>query len=331
MTQSGRSEKEPEANLSPAEELQDRPRSGWRKFFGLSIALAIMGFLAMQVVNNWAGVRDYPWSFRPGYLLLSMVCVQCAYFVIARSWRTLLRAVDIRPSYSRAYWIFYISNLGRYIPGKIWQISAAAMIGNSIGLSGSMLAASMVINMLYFVTIGTLIVLASGPFPQPFDSSAYRILAWFFAGTLAVVSLWPRPLIQVVDRLFSRLQLQPDKWRLTLQQQTAVIIQTALAWILMSTGFALFVLSVTSTGDTAWWVLARSYVAAYVLGYVMLLAPGGIGVREGFLTLLLTPIVGVGPAAGLALLSRLWSIGTELIALIPAAIWARKDNWRWPG
>ncbi len=40
-----------------------------------------------------------------------------------------------------------------------------------------------------------------------------------------------------------------------------------------------------------------AYPAAYVLGYVAIFAPAGIGIREGFLIAFLDPILGAGAAA----------------------------------
>jgi hypothetical protein len=56
------------------------------------------------------------------------------------------------------------------------------------------------------------------------------------------------------------------------------------------------------------------FPAAYLLGYLALFAPAGVGVREGFLIAFLHPILGpVG--AFLAVAARLW---TTLVELVPA-------------
>ncbi len=84
----------------------------------------------------------------------------------------------------------------------------------------------------------------------------------------------------------------------------------------------------------AFWILARglglqvtvlptasAFAAAYVLGYVMIFAPAGLGVREGFLVALMAPHVGAGPAGALAIVARLW---TTVIEVVPAAaFWTR--------
>jgi uncharacterized membrane protein YbhN (UPF0104 family) len=53
------------------------------------------------------------------------------------------------------------------------------------------------------------------------------------------------------------------------------------------------------------------FAAAYVLGYVALIAPGGIGVREMVLSTLLAPVMGAGPSVVLTLASRILVTITE--------------------
>ena len=61
---------------------------------------------------------------------------------------------------------------------------------------------------------------------------------------------------------------------------------------------------------------ASAFAAAYVLGYVAVFAPAGIGVREGFLVALMAPQLGAGPAGAVAVIARLW---TTVIEVVPAA------------
>jgi len=304
---------------------RSRAHQTWR-VFGLVIALLIVFLVVRQLVRGWDGVGAYPWRFRPLLALASLAAIQTAYFTLGRSWRSVLRAVEIRLTYRRAYWLFYISNLGRYIPGKIWQIGAAAWLGGRLGLPGHEVAASMVVHMLYFLPVGAVIALAAGPFPPPYDTTAIQILAWSATVAAGAVALWPYRVMYLLSRSVRRVKIDPDRWRFQLSRRLGIIAQTAFAWVCMSGSFALFVMSVTPVDASHLPELARIYIASHILGYVALLAPGGLGVREGVLAILLTPLVGAGPAAGLALLSRLWSTVSELIALAPASVWAYRDR-----
>jgi uncharacterized membrane protein YbhN (UPF0104 family) len=293
---------------------------------GIVVVLAILILIVRQLLRGWPAVRAYPWRWNWPNLLLSLAVMQLAYLTMARTWRSVLRAIDVRLPFRTAYWLFYISNLGRYLPGKFWQIGAAALLGRRLGLSGVDMAASMIVHLLYFLPVGTALALLLGGFPPPYDSDAIRITAWTLAGLCAAAAVWPHILLRAAGPLTRKLDIDPERWRLALSRRLSIAVQTCFAWVCLAGGFALFVMSVTPLGPEHVLDLARIYIIAHVIGYIALVAPGGIGVREGAITVLMRPLIGAGPAAGLALLSRLWVTVTELIAVTPALIWARQSE-----
>jgi hypothetical protein len=67
--------------------------------------------------------------------------------------------------------------------------------------------------------------------------------------------------------------------------------------------------------------VASAFAAAYLLGYAMIFAPAGLGPREGFLILFLTPHLGATSSGVIAVASRVWITSVELV---PAGIfWMR--------
>jgi len=237
-----------------------------------------------------------------------------------------LRAITVRLHFTTAYWIFLISNLGRYLPGKLWQIGAAALFGQRLGFSGKDMAASMVVYQLYLIPAGAILVLAGGGLPPPYDTGILQWTAWILVAALAFAAVWPHVILKILRPLARLAGIEPDRWRIELVRRLAVAVQCLFAWICLSIAFGLFVMAVTPTSADFLVPLARAFIASYLIGYLALLAPGGLGVREGAIAFLLTPMVGPGPAAGLALLSRLWITVTELIALVPAIRWGRRDG-----
>jgi hypothetical protein len=67
------------------------------------------------------------------------------------------------------------------------------------------------------------------------------------------------------------------------------------------------------------------FTASYLAGFLALLAPGGLGVREGVFILMLQGSLGIGIATGLAVASRLLLTVTELGAAIPFLVFPRRS------
>jgi hypothetical protein len=82
---------------------------------------------------------------------------------------------------------------------------------------------------------------------------------------------------------------------------------------------AFFFVFTRALAEPAWSELPRysgAYALAYVAGLIAFFAPGGIGVRESGLGLLLgTVAAGELPAHLLAVAARLWTIAGEIVVL----------------
>jgi hypothetical protein len=65
---------------------------------------------------------------------------------------------------------------------------------------------------------------------------------------------------------------------------------------------------------------AAPFAAAYLLGYLAIFAPAGLGVRDGFLIAFLRPEVG-GAAVGIALFTRVWMTLAEILPAGGIALW----------
>jgi hypothetical protein len=93
----------------------------------------------------------------------------------------------------------------------------------------------------------------------------------------------------------------------------AVVTVNALGWL--GTGAAVYLLAAAMTGEQPSFIwLVGSYTAAYLVGFAAPLAPGGLGVREGMLVVLLGPTYGTGVALAISLAIRLANVAGELLA-----------------
>jgi hypothetical protein len=64
-------------------------------------------------------------------------------------------------------------------------------------------------------------------------------------------------------------------------------------------------------------VAIAAYTMSYLAGFLAAFAPGGIGVRESIIILLLKGSLGLGPAAALAVASRFFITVVELGFVLP--------------
>jgi hypothetical protein len=248
-------------------------------------------------------------------LLLSCVMLLIGYVASAAIWARVV--VDLGgaqldlPTSSR---IYFVANLGRYLPGKLWQIAGLAVLAARHGVPPALSTGAAVLGQA--VALGGA-ALVGGP---SFVAWAQTASAWGVAvlGVLAlalVIALVP-PLQAAAMKLWFRLARAPaPALRPGVGTTLRWLALYAINWLIYAGAFLLLVKGMGLVGDPL--ALASAFAAAYVLGYAAFFAPAGIGVREGFLVFFLSPHVGPPAAGAVSVVSRLW---TTVVELAPAAL-----------
>jgi uncharacterized membrane protein YbhN (UPF0104 family) len=253
-------------------------------------------------------------------LLLAASCLAllAGYFMSAALWGRIV--VDLggpRLPAFQAVQLFMVANLGRYLPGKVWQIAGLAVLARGRGVPAATATGAAVLGQgvsLVAATLVGLVALATGP---------EQVRTWGMAGAAALgagvlVGLTP-PVFRRVVALWFRLARQDPPEVLGPGHAVTWLVLFVANWALYAFSFWVLAASFGHTGDVL--PVASAFAAAYVLGYLMIFAPAGVGVREASLVAFLTPLMGPGAAGVLALVARVW---TTVVELVPAGIfWMR--------
>lgn len=277
-------------------------------------AVGAVGFAVVELSRQWHGGGETLARLQPewGLVLGSAALVVAAYVILIFTWRMLLRAWKAELSFGDAARIWFISNLARYIPGAGWQIAALAGLARRRGVSPVAATASSLVVSLANVSAGFAVVLATGASVFRLSNSAGpRIAAIILVVVVAGLVSLPYAL-PALARLATH--VTGRKLELPAISHRALwlaVAGTATAWVLYGIAFAtlahaLFPRAVPlTTGALPSFIAA--YTSSYLVGYLTLVAPGGVGVRESMLIITL-PALGLastGEAAAIAIGSRL--------------------------
>ena len=294
----------------------------WKKAavrVGQVLVLFVLGYYLIyhNLLLNWHQLSELDWQLRPLPFVLSMLGISAIFLVNTQIWRMVVLAmggVNIRPW--RAAYVWFISNLGRYLPGKVWQIAGMAVMARAEGLSAMDAAASSVLNHVLVLLAGGVVGLAL--FPASLAGRFEYLLQWtWLAAPLLLVFLHPGLLNRLLD-LAARLAGKPPMTRkLRFRDLLVWFVLNALVWLGYGLCFHWFILSVIPSAGLAWADSAGIYAVGYIIGFLVLIAPGGIGVREFMFTGLLTASLGSVAATVVALVSRIW---LTLAELVPVAV-----------
>lgn len=265
------------------------------------------------------------WSPSPGLLLLASTLLLGVYLGHALLWRRIVSDLGVgRPRLSATVRVFFLANLGRYLPGRIWQIAGMAYLGRQAGLTAMGATAAAALGQLTFLITGaaflTLLLPGwAGPLPVIVASALLASLAgavlWLRVSPRARrLRAWTRARLgrPAADALGLVGRIRPRK-------ALAWVLAYGATWALLGVAFVLFVTAFVPEAAGEARHLAGALAASYLTGYIAIFAPGGIGVREAVMTVLLDQVVPTSAALLIAVASRIWFTAVELlpVAAIP--------------
>lgn len=294
---------------------------------GFAVAYAVW----RSVAGNWERLTTsgVALAFRPLPALAAALVVLATYALLIESWRRVLAGWSQRMPYAVATRIWTVSNLGRYLPGKVWAVAGMAALAQRAGVAPWAAAGSAII--LQALAVGTAAALVAATVPGA--ASATSLALAFGAAAATVVALGSPAVTRALFRLSGRLPVEGTP-PLGARPIVAGALATLGAWVAYGVALKLWAAATLADGaaglDLA--TAAGAFTASYVVGLLALFAPGGLVVREGLLFTLLQGHVGPGDALALAVGSRLLLTVTEIAAALVGLTWpaGRTDAQR-PG
>lgn len=308
-------------------------RAGALVFTGVAIAFAgfVLWSQAGDLTLRWAELKSAGWHLRPGWLALALALWTANLFLTGRVWVVMVRGLGSDLAYVEGMRIWIVTNLGRYVPGKIWQLSGLAVYMKHRSQSGAVaLAAALILQVLILATgAGFGLAVVGG-----WLARGHLLLSILAVGlSISGLAVMLRP--DVIRRLAAWITVrvgesQPPEARMNRGVMLRASAILGLTWAIY--GFGLWCLwrGVGNVGGPDPILWTGVFAAAYVVGYLALFAPGGIIVREGVLVALLIEVAAVsGPtAAGIAIMARLLAVASELMAV--AVAWGIPGGRRQP-
>jgi hypothetical protein len=235
-------------------------------------------------------------------------------------WAALFRSAGGRTGWREAIAAWLGSNLGRYLPGKFWQLASLAAYVRARGDSGARaLTVSLALQAVVLAAGAAVAVIFLGG--QAFGAAS----PWTIAIAVAAIALALNPAVLRRSIVWAGYLLREEPTPEVSGLGYGVLLRAAacafVLWGLYGVGFWALCKGLVGGSPVSVSIAAAVFAAGYIVGYVVLLAPGGIVVREGAIAGLLGAVAGVplGPATAIALAARLWTTVAELLAFALAA------------
>ncbi|WP_261558514.1 lysylphosphatidylglycerol synthase transmembrane domain-containing protein [Frankia tisae] len=301
------------ASAEPADASARRSGRGPRWWLVRGALLVALGLMVLALASQWNDVRD---SFRlltVGSVVASGVATILAVGTTVLSWRALLAGLGAELPLRAAVRIFFVGQIGKYIPGSVWPVLAQMELSRDYGISRPKAASASLVVLALAVPSGGLAAAITLPFVSADALASY----WWALAAVPVfaVLLYPSVLSRLLALAFRLLRRAPLDEPLTLRPIAvgAGWLLVSFCWYGLATWLLVRDLDPEVGGGRLMLLSVGAYALAWTAGFLVLVVPAGAGVREAVLVLALAPAVAGGPATLVALVARLLATVADLV------------------
>jgi len=287
------------------------------KLLRIVITLVIIWFVFDQLKLSLNAFSDLSLqSLRPsiGLLAISSFLLFCGFVLSSLIWREIvIDTSTLQLTFVDSIAIYFSANICRYVPGKIWQIAGLAYLGKRSGIPKGLSVFSAVTGQLLSLTAAG--VLSFSAFLNIEITSISGLVAIGGGGVIGFI-ITPAFLRWFASSMSAE---NFDTVSINWNQCTLKwFVLYLLNWVLYILSFWSFCHSIGFAYELT--IVGPAFAGAYLLGYLSILTPAGLGVRELSMVLLLGTAMRPEEALLLALMSRLWITFVEIIPGVPLLI-----------
>ncbi|MBW8484618.1 lysylphosphatidylglycerol synthase transmembrane domain-containing protein [Actinomadura parmotrematis] len=284
------------------------------------LVLLALGFCAYSLASQWDETVEAFERMSAPTLLGSLAAGCGGLWAWMLAWRVFVQGMGSPLPLRAAFRITAISALGKYVPGKVWALVTQIELSREHEVPAERSFSATMIAVATSMACGLAVAAATLPLTSPAAREKYWWL--FLLAPVLLAMLHPKIVtwgINLVLRLARRTPLEkPVSVRATLH----AIAWTLVAWALFGVHIWLLCLAVGGSGAGLPFLATGAYALAFVAGFLVFIAPGGLGAREAAMVLVLNPVLPVG-APIVAVASRVLLTVADLIGAGVAVLMGR--------
>lgn len=257
------------------------------------------------IARSWDDIEAMLRTIGWGWIAASVGLTGAAKLFLGINAHVAARRCGIDIGFVDAFRLYNLSQLGKYLPGSVWQFIGRAAAYRHLGAQYGPIRDALLCESLWIVAGAAVVgaVLTGPALLGILGGSLSSFVAWwlgigFGLALLAVLAaaLWKRALLL----RYARLAWPPAR---------AVAAQAGI-WLLLGLGF--FVLAHACGVAVGPMFAIGLFAAGYAVGFLVPIAPAGLGVRDAVLTLGLMPYVPAGEALAVTVMARMVYLVVDL-------------------
>lgn len=288
-----------------------------RYVIAAAVILAAGYFFYQEFKNNADALRQYKYAVDPLYIFISVILGTSGFLVGPVVWRICVNHyIRKKLTLLESIALYNTSALLKYIPGKIWTYAAQMALLSSRGISNALVVYINLISFVCFFFVSAIIASFYYFVIQKVTPPVITALLLALLITLDVIFIvWNTTIINSVviplGRLF-KIELEPIQMKKRIFIYVQIWYFIAYAFLGVAMFFLARGIGMHIPFFNIFAITATISISA-ILGYIAFFSPGGLGVREGMMFIMLRQYATVEVALILPIAARLLCIVADLV------------------
>ncbi len=284
---------------------------------GIAIVIISFYFLINRLLRDWQQIPFAELHFNPLLLILSYLILLAFHFPLGGyAWKLILGGLGERLPIMRGTAIITVTQLGKYAPGKVWFTLGRMSFAKRDGIPEAKTLTSVVIET-GFLLLAAIFLFGIAILLLPRTVVPKGIYYSFLLAPLTLIITYPPILNRILKPLLKWFKQPIFSLQLSYPRLLLILGVYVLDWFVQGIGCFVLINSFYPLSLSHLPILLGGYSISWILGFIMLIAPAGLGVREGIYTFILKLVMPQTIAIISALITRIWMSTSEVaMALI---------------
>ena len=297
------------------------------RLFQILILAVILYFLGRNLVAlDWKHFFASLKEASVGLLLISLFLTVGGGLLVALGWGMILRILGQDIAAGAVLRVYYLSEVAKYVPGKIWTAGGRVVRLEKRGVPRMITLASVGVMLIVLAVSGVLVALIALPF-WPSLESAGEYQTGFLLLLLVPIGLsllHPRIFDPVVNWFLRRVEHVEFRVELRYAHILLLVLFWCGLWLLKGTATYLLltiipdnVLDPSLFPRFPWLVFSGIMAVSWIVGTISPFTPAGLGIAELSIVVLLESLFAIpaGYPTLFAVFVRIWNVIAELICV----------------
>ncbi len=293
----------------------------------ITVAVVTLAAVVYAVVRNWADVSAHLGKISWLTFAAASLAAIVGTGLTMLGWRIILRDLGSPLHLAPATGVYFVGQLGKYLPGSLWSVLVQADIAARLKVPRRRTAVAGLLTLGFALLTGLLVGLPAAAFLVRTPTDAFP---WWslLAVPIVVVLLIPRLLNWVIATLLRVLRREPLEHELSARAVLLSVVTFVAVWASFGVHTLVLARAVASDGPHPHLTVAAltGYALSVALGMLVVVLPAGLGAREGLLTLILSVALPTPAAAAVAIVSRFIVTLVDVLAALVGWLYARSHH-----